>query len=50
MTMTVIVIASLFTAFEFLSILGKMSPNLLKKILGYEYFIDILMSFGLMLK
>ncbi len=49
MTMTVIVIASLFTAFEFLSILGKMSPNLLKKILGYEYFIDILMSFGLML-
>lgn len=49
MSMTLIVIASLFTAFEFLSIIGKMSPKLLKKVLGYEYLIDIIMSFGLML-
>ena len=49
MSMTIIVIASLFTAFEFLSIIGKMSTSLLKKVLGYEYVIDIIMSFGLML-
>ncbi len=49
MSITIIVIASLFTAFEFLSVIGKMSKSLLKKVLGYEYLIDIIMSFGLML-
>jgi hypothetical protein len=49
MTITVIVVASLFTAFEFLSIIGKMSPSLLRKVLGYEWIVDLVMSFGLML-
>ena len=49
MSITIIVVASLFTAFEFLSVIGKMSKSLLKKVLGYEYLIDIIMSFGLML-
>lgn len=49
MSITIIVVASLFTAFEFLSVIGKMSQPLLKKVLGYEYLIDIIMSFGLML-
>lgn len=49
MSMTIIIVASIFTAFEFLSIIGKMSPTLLKKVLGYEYVVDIIMSFGLMI-
>ena len=49
MSMTIIIVASIFTAFEFLSIVGKMSPALLKKVLGYEYVVDIIMSFGLMI-
>lgn len=49
MTMTIIIVASIFTAFEFLSVIGKMSTSLLKKVLGYEYVVDIFMSFGLMI-
>jgi len=49
MSMTIIIVASMFTAFEFLSIIGKMSTSLLKKVLGYEYVVDIIMSFGMML-
>lgn len=49
MSMTIIIVASMFTAFEFLSVIGKMSTALLKKVLGYEYVVDIIMSFGMML-
>lgn len=45
----IIVLSSLFVAFEFLSVIGKFSPTWLKRVLGYEWIFDILMSFGLMI-
>lgn len=48
MNMTIIIVAAVFTAFEFLSIIGKASDKWLKRVLGYEYVIDIIMSFGMM--
>jgi hypothetical protein len=47
--LTIVIVASFFTAFEFLTILGKFSPTLLKRVLGYEWAVDIIMSFGMML-
>ena len=48
-SITIITISAVFTAFSFLVILGKMSTSLLKKVLGYEYLLDIVMSFGMMI-
>lgn len=45
----IIVLSSLFVAFEFLSVIGKFSPKWLKRVLGYEWIFDIIMSFGLMI-
>lgn len=44
----IIVVSAFFTAFELLSVLGKFSPKWLRRTLGYEWAIDLLMSFGLM--
>lgn len=48
-SITIIAISAVFTAFSFLVILGKMSTSLLKKVLGYEYLLDLVMSFGMMI-
>ena len=45
----IVILSSLFVAFEFLSIIGKFSPKWLKRVLGYEWIFDIMMSFGLMI-
>lgn len=45
----IIVLSAFFTAFEVLSVIGKFSPKWLKRILGYEWALDLLMSLGLMI-
>lgn len=48
MNMTVIVASAVFTSFGFLALIGKCSNKWLKRVLGYEYFLDIIMSLGMM--
>ncbi len=48
MNMTVIVASAMFTSFGFLALIGKCSNKWLKRVLGYEYFLDVIMSLGMM--
>ena len=45
----IVILSSFFVAFEVLSVLGKFSPKWLKRVLGYEWALDIAMSFGLII-